>query len=104
VNFWLNHRAPGSSIYLKPMVWMASALDGINPSMIRPEDSAAKWKKLALVIQASNDRTIPLAHAQRLSKAAHCPLWIVQGAKHAQCYEFAHDEYARKVKEFVKNL
>ena len=56
------------------------------------------------MIQSGNDATIPGSHAQRLSEAARCPLWIVQGAMHADCFEFAHDEYVRRIKEFVGKL
>jgi len=83
MDHWLGRSGPGASIYLKPMVWMASAMDHIDPSKIRPMDSAAKWRKPALVIQAGKDDLIALSHAQRLSEGAHCPLWIVPNATHA---------------------
>jgi len=38
MDHWLGRQFPGAHIVLRPMVWMASALDGINPSKIRPVD------------------------------------------------------------------
>ena len=85
MNNWLNRKMPGSPFYLKPMIWIASAMNHVDPAEIVPERSAAKWHKPALVIQGADDTLIPMAHAERLAKAASCPLWIVPGAQHAKC-------------------
>ena len=94
---WLNNKMPGSSIYLKPMIWMASAQANIDPSAIRPEDSAAKWHKPALIVQGAEDKLIPREHAERLAAAAHCPLWIVPSAAHAECYLVARKEFLNRL-------
>ena len=100
---WLSRKMPGSPFYLKPMVWIASAMAGIHPSEIVPETSAAKWKKPALVIQGGEDKLIPMAHAQRLSQAAHCPLWVVPGAEHAQCFSVDRKEYMKHLVDIANH-
>jgi pimeloyl-ACP methyl ester carboxylesterase len=101
---WLDRTFPGGSIYLRPMIWMASVMAHVNPSDIVPVNSAAKWRKPALVIQGGSDTLITMSHAVRLSKAAHCPLWVVPNAEHAQCYEVAKTEYLKKLAEIANRL
>ncbi len=100
---WLNQKLPGSSFYLKPMVWIASAMDHIDPSKIVPSDSAAKWRKPALVIQGSEDKLIPMWNATKLSDAAKCPIWVVPGAVHAHCYETAMKEYLNRLADVANH-
>jgi pimeloyl-ACP methyl ester carboxylesterase len=98
-------KAPGASIYLKPVVWMASAMSGIDPSSIVPLNAAKKWcGRSALVIQAGNDQLILRDHADRLAKASGADEWIVPGAEHAGCYSQAPEEYLSRVLTFVHRL
>jgi len=102
---WFERKATGASIYLRPVVWMASAMAGINPSKVIPLNAAIKWKgRPALVIQAGDDDLIDLSQAQRLSVASGAPLWVVPGAVHANCYGTANTEYLDRVLAFVKGL
>ncbi len=104
MNNWLSQKMPGSPVYLKPMIWIASAMAKINPSEIIPSNSAAKWHKPALVIQGSDDKLIPMEHAERLAKAANCPLWIVPNASHAQCFAVASKEYIKRLSAIANSL
>jgi len=104
MNNWLNKQLPGSSVYLKPMIWIASAEANINPSNIIPEAAAAKWRKPALIVQGGRDKLIPMDHAERLAKAANCPLWIVPGAAHAECYSVAGGEFLDRLTALANML
>ncbi len=97
VGSWLNAALPGAGLYLRPMVWIASARAKINPAAIRPVDAAAKWRKPALVVQGDQDRLIPMKQAQDLAAAAHCPLWVVHGASHAGCFDQAKTEFLQRL-------
>ncbi|MDR3690547.1 MAG: alpha/beta fold hydrolase [Fimbriimonas sp.] len=104
MNNWLNRKIPGSSVTLRPMIWFASAMDHLNPSDIVPLNSAAKWTKPALVIQGGDDVLIPMSHARQLSDAAHCRLWIVPGAQHAQCFTVARKAYLQALKAIADTV
>ncbi len=86
------------------MIWLASAEAGVNPPTILPIRAAEKWHKPCLVIQAGDDRLIPLHQAQELATASHAPLWIVKGAVLANCYDTAHDEYMSRLVKIAKSL
>jgi len=86
VDYWFDRILPSGSTLFKPVVLMAGAMGGVDPSAIRPVDAAAKWRKPALVMEGGLDVTIPRPNADQLSKAANCPLWIVPNALHARCY------------------
>lgn len=102
---WLNHAFPGGSVILRPVVWIASAQSGLQPSDIIPERAAKRWKsRPALVIQGTEDRLIPMRQAELLAAAAGCELWKVEGARHAQCSDTAGREYIRRLIEFAKTL
>lgn len=105
MNNWFERKAPGASVYLAPVVWIASAMSGLNPKDVVPLHAAEKWKgKPALVIQAAEDTLIPMSHAERLAKASGAPLWIVPGATHSKCFEVARPEYLRRLVAFTKAL
>ena len=101
---WLNRKMPGSSFYLRPMIWLAAYQAHINPSTIIPGNAAAKWRKPALVVQGADDNLILMSQAETLASGAHCPLWVVPGAKHAECYGVAKDEFLKKVTDIAKHL
>jgi len=104
MNYWLNRTLPGASVYLRPMIWIASAMAHVDPSTVNPVNSASKWTKPALVIQGSDDKLITISHAERLAKAANCPLWIVPNAEHAQCYGVARTEYLKRIAAIASRL
>jgi len=104
MNNWLNRKIPGASVSLKPMVWMACAEAHLNPAAILPVNAAAKWKKPALVVQGAEDKLIPMKQAKALAAAAHCPLWVVPGAAHAECYALARTEFLARLTEMGKAL
>ena len=96
---------PGGAALLTPVVWIARAMSGIDPTKIRPVDAAAKWRgRPALVIQGDADELIVPSNGRRLADAAGCDLWLVPGANHAQDYSTAPAEYARRVVAFAKGL
>ncbi len=104
MSHWLNSKLPGSSFYLRPMIWLASADAKVNPATILPVRAAEKWHKPCLVIQAGDDTLIPLHQAQELATASKAPLWIVGGAEHANCYNTARDEYLNRLVLLTKKL
>ena len=104
MSHWLNSKLHGSSFYLRPMIWLASADAGVTPSTILPVRAAEKWHKPALIIQAGNDKLIPLHQAQELATASKAPLWIVDGVVHANCYDASHDEYMKRIAQIAKSL
>jgi len=102
---WFEGRAPGSSVYLRPVVWFASWMSGGKPSDIRPVEAAAKWKgRPALVIHGDADTLMPLSFAQQLSSAAGCELWRVRRATHAHCVDVAGPEYVKRLVVFAEAL
>ncbi len=102
---WFDRKAPGASIYLRPVVWFATAMSGLRPEAIRPMDAATKWRgRPALVIQGAEDNLIPRSHADRLANAAGCELWVVPGAEHAQCSNASGTEYFERLDKFARAL
>lgn len=98
-------KARGSSVYLRPIIWIASAIAGLNPSDVVPERSAAKWKgKPAIVIHCGDDRLMVKSHADRLATAAGCPLLIIPGAPHAGGYDTNPHLYIDTLVQFAKKL
>lgn len=96
---------PGGAALLKPVVWFARAMSGIDPYAIRPIDAAVKWKgRPALVIQGDADQLIVPSNGRRLADAAGCPLWLVPGANHAEDYPTDPTGYAKRVIEFARRL
>lgn len=100
-----SYRLPMGGVILRPVVWIAKSMSGIDPSSIRPIDSAAAWKgRPALVIQGTADRLIVPSNGERLAEAAGCSIWRVKGADHAQDYSTDPEGYARRVIEFAHRL
>ena len=96
---------PGGAVLLRPVVWFARAMSGIDPWAIRPIDAAAKWRgRPALVIQGDADGFIVPSNGRRLAEAAGCPLWLVPGADHAQDYLTDPKGYAARVIAFAKGI
>ncbi len=96
---------PGGATLLRPVVWFARAMSGIDPTKIRPVDAAAKWRGCpALVIQGDADEFIVPSNGRRLADAAGCPLWLVPGANHAEDYPTDPEGYARRVVGFAQDL
>lgn len=102
---WFERKAPGASYYLRPVIWIASAIAGLNPSDVVPLKSAEKWKgRPALIIQAGDDQLILRSHADRLAAASGAPMWLVPGAQHAQCYEVKGAEYVDRLVKFAEQV
>ena len=96
---------PGGAALLTPVVWFARGMSGIDPYKIRPVDAAAKWRgRPALVIQGTADQLIVPSNGERLSEAAGCPIWRVEGANHAADYHTDPVGYARRVVAFARAL
>jgi pimeloyl-ACP methyl ester carboxylesterase len=86
MNRWFDDIVPDGNVVMHPVALIASYIGGVDPAAIRPVDAAAEWRKPALVIQAGADKLILRDNADRLAKAANCPLWLVPNAVHANCY------------------
>ena len=105
IDRWLNRVLPGGQFLLRPVVWIASARTGIQPSKFVPESAAKMWKgKPALVIHGVGDTLITLDHGKRLSTAAGCELWTVLGAAHVSCCEVNPKAYVDKLSDFAAKL
>lgn len=87
---------------LAPMVWMAEKRSGVEPEKIVPLNAAKKWKKPALVLQAADDKIIPLQHAQDLAEASGAELEIIPNVSHACCYNKLGMDYARQLEALSK--
>lgn len=95
---WFNRKAPGASVYLRPVIWFASNLSGVNPADINPIEAAKKWKgKPCLVIHGENDNLFAAQDGMALAEASGTDLWIVPGASHAHCAEAAPQEYLKRI-------
>lgn len=102
---WFERKAFGASYFLRPVIWMASAMSGLNPGDVNPMNSAAKWKgKPALVIQAGEDHLILRSHADRLVAASGAELWVVPDAEHVECFSVAKKEYVDRLAKFADRL
>lgn len=98
-------KARGSSVYLRPIIWMASAMSGLNPADVVPERSAEKWKgKPGLVIHCGDDKLMVKSHADRLAAAAGCPLLVIPNAPHAGGYDTDPHLYIDTLVQFAKKL
>ena len=96
---------PGGALLLRPVVWFARAMSGIDPYAFRPIDSAAKWRgKPALVIQGDADQLVLPGNGRRLADASGGTLWLVPGANHAEDYSTDPEGYARRVIAFAHAL
>lgn len=105
MNAWFDRALPLGRFFLRPVVWIARARTGINPSTIVPMDAARHWRgRPALVIQGADDTLITGDHARRLSDAAQCELWTVSGARHVDCYEINPPAYIDKICRFAAAL
>jgi pimeloyl-ACP methyl ester carboxylesterase len=92
--------ARGSSVYLRPVVWIAMARSGLEPGEVLPERAAEKWRgRPALAIHGQADRLFPPRFSEQLAEAAGCDLWLVPNAGHPDCYWTAPEEYARRLTE-----
>ncbi len=100
-----SHRLPGGAVLLKPVVVFARAMSGIDPASIRPIDAAQAWHgRPALIIQGTEDQLVVPSNGERLSEAAGCPLWLVEGANHAEDYSSNPVGYAKHVIGFANAL
>lgn len=102
---FLGRRYAAGRFVLRPVVWFARAMSGIDPASIRPIDAAARWKgRPALVIQGTSDTLIVPSNGERLATAAGCPLWRIDGAEHSRTYDMDRKAYAARLIEFVRSL
>lgn len=102
---FLGRRFAAGRILLRPVVWFARGISGIDPASIRPIDAAEKWRgRPALVIQGTDDTLIVPSNGDRLAAAAGCPLWRIEGAEHSRTYDANPKAYAARIIEFVRKL
>lgn len=102
-NRWFNRKAPGASIFLRPVIWFASNMSGVSPSDVNPVEAAAKWKgKRALIVHGADDTLFAEGDARELADASGADLWIVPGATHAHCSDVAFDEYLKRLEAIAR--
>lgn len=101
---WIGRLFPGARWVLSPVIPLGRWMSGLDPDRERPVDGAAKWRGPSLVIQGEEDRLIGRSHADRLADAADAPLWMVEGARHAQCQSVAPIDYQGKLRDVAHEV
>lgn len=100
---FLSSRIRGGSNVFRPVKTFGHWISKCDPKTVRPIDAAKKWAgRPALVIHGGNDELFPPVHAEALSQAAGCELWIVKGARHAGVSQIAADEMAERIVNLVE--
>jgi pimeloyl-ACP methyl ester carboxylesterase len=95
----------GMSVALSPMITIAKWMTALDPDGVLPVRAAEKWRgRPSLVIQAGDDVVITRDQGESLAAAAGCPLWIVPGAGHSQCYRVSGGPYVEHLVGFAKGL
>ena len=106
------HEAVGNRLarFLGPIGWAATPLltgqcwlrFGVDADALRPIDHIGRIRSPKLLISGSLDPHTPRLETEALFAAAASPkeLWIVDGAKHVDLYEFDPDTYRRRVLAF----
>lgn len=76
---------------------------GFKVADVSPERSVAVRPFPVLLICGTEDHKIPCRHARRIFRQAIGPkeLWIVKGAGHTMAFGVAHDEFEKRVLEFL---
>ncbi len=69
---------------MRPVMWFAYRMGGLDASSVRPVDAAATWEGPSLVIHGHEDRLFDLSHAEDLAEASGAELWLVDELRHAQ--------------------
>ena len=102
---WFDLKFPGGSVIFRPVVWIASAMVGVNPGEVNPGDTAKKWdhRKPALIIQAGGDKLIPLTQGRELALDSGGEYWEIPSLKHAQCQDVGK-EYIDRIEGVMKRV
>ncbi len=102
---WFDRKMPGGSILLRPVVWIASSMVGLNPADVNPVETAWKWDKSkpALVIQGADDKLIPMGQGRELAEASGAEYWEVPGEKHGECQKCG-SEYVDRVERVMQKV
>ncbi len=77
----------------------------VNQDAVRPLDSIARIAPRAVfIIHGARDPIMPLAGAHALYRAAREPkqLWVLDDAAHGDVWFYHHEEYERRVLEFLR--
>jgi len=105
----LDVRVPKESglppIFTFGILAMTRLMYGIDISSIRPIESVARMgDRHIFVIHAEADTLVPVEHAKRIfAVKANQPgneIWLLPGVDHVDAYQFAPDEYIRRVVAF----
>lgn len=101
---WLDLTLPMGNVILRPVIWFAKKKSGLDPDVINPVESAAKWSKPALVIHAERDRVMTHDHASELREASQADFWVVPGAAHSKCQTVAPQAYVERLISFAQKI
>jgi uncharacterized protein len=84
------------------LLWQLEPRLDIATEALAPITAVADVKWPVMIIGGSDDRHTLLTETEELFAAAPEPkvLWVVEGAKHEDLYQFAPSEYEIKVLEF----
>lgn len=84
----------GGRYLLAPVTFFASKIAGIDPSAVRPVESAKTWLGRPIaIIQGDEDRIMGRRHAEMLSKASGAKVTWFRGAGHADCFQSDPEKY-----------
>jgi pimeloyl-ACP methyl ester carboxylesterase len=102
---WFDRKMPVGALLLRPVIWMASAMVGLDPADVNPAESARLWdhSKPALVIQAADDKLVPTSQGEELAKASGAEYWEVPNLEHAQCQRCGK-EYIDRVERVMQKV
>lgn len=92
--------------FLSPLLSMVDLMYGVDFASIRPVETIGDISpRPVFIIHGEADDTVPVAHAERLYKAAggeNDRLWIVPGAGHVRAYRTEPEAYLEKITGFFR--
>ncbi len=90
---------------LKNLIIKFMEMQGIDFSMSRPIDFAARIKVPIFFIHGEKDSIVPVEHSENLYRKTMSPkkLWKVKNAQHGRSYFACKKEYSRKVMGFLNS-
>lgn len=101
--YWFERKTKGGAFLFRPVIWIASWRTGKQPSSVNPVETAAKFKKPALVIQCGGDNLIPMEQAKELAQVSGAEFWEIPALKHA-CGQDVGPEYLEKIEKIAEKL
>jgi uncharacterized protein len=100
---WFGPLGGIARLFTSPVLGMIRSKTGVSEKELQPISRIGGIHAPLLLISGTEDHYTPIAEAESLF--AHAPkpktFWAVNGAEHEDLYAFEHDEYERRVGEFL---